>query len=157
MNGINDINKTGAIKPHAPASADQAGKVEDQDLFKKTFDKILSNSENQNQAPSSQAISGLGEIPSYGLMIENEGVNPVEKNTDQLLTLLDQYSRDLSDPTKSLKDIEPLVKDLKMEADLLSETVKNDDQSSPVLKTLAEQSAVLANVEYEKFIRGDYV
>jgi hypothetical protein len=156
MKGINEIDKTAQIGTLSKSSQDNAGKVGDGDLFKKTFDKILSESADNSQKSEVSTMAGLGEIRSYGLMIDGPGPGSIEKNTDQLLSLLEQYAKDLGDPNKSLKDIEPLVKGIKEEADILSETVKNDTESGKALKSIAENSAVLANVEYTKFMRGDY-
>ncbi len=156
MTGINDIHKVGQVRPLTTGTQDQVNKGADSDLFKKTFDRILSESSEKTQASASSSLSGLGEISTFSLKIEDESVGAVEKNTDQLLTLMEQYAKDLSDPGKSLKDIEPLVQGIKEGADLLAESVKNDTGSSSAMKSLAEESAVLANVEYMKFMRGDY-
>jgi hypothetical protein len=157
MKGINELDKISQARSLATGSKDTVSNGLDGDLFKKTFDKILSSSDEMEPAAGSPAVSGLGEIPSFNLKIEDSSVGDVEKSTDQLLTMLEQFAKDLSDPSKSLKDIEPLIQGIKENADLLSSSVKNDSESGKALKTIAEQSSVLANVEYMKFMRGDYV
>ncbi len=158
MTGINDIHKVGQVRPLTTGTQDQVNKGADGDLFQKTFDRILSESSENTPASVSPAVQGLGEISasSFNLRIEDESVGAVENNTEQLLTLMEQYARDLGDPNKTLRDIEPLVQGIKEGADLLSESVKNDAKVSDRIKSLAQESAVLANVEYMKFMRGDY-
>ncbi|MBU1170331.1 MAG: hypothetical protein KKD44_12280 [Proteobacteria bacterium] len=154
MKGISDIDKLGLVRPQAPGS----GNTENNgDLFKKTFEKVLNRSAGQAGTQPSSATSGLGEIRSFGLRLADEGDDPLETGTDNLLTMLDRYSKALSDPTQSLKEIEPLLKNIKIEAEQLTDAVKSSDQANPALKSLAEKSALLANVEYVKFMRGDYV
>ena len=157
MKGINELDKISQARSLTTGSQDSVSNGLDGDLFKKTFDKILSSSDETGSSAVTPAVSGLGEIPSFNLKIEDGSVGEVEKSTDQLLTMLEQFAKDLSDPSKSLKDIEPLIQGIKEGADLLSESVKNDSESGKALKSIAEQSSVLANVEYMKFVRGDYV
>lgn len=157
MKGINELDKISQVRSLTTGSQDAVDNGLDGDLFKKTFEKILSDSTEKNQSVESPSVSGLGEIPSFNLNFEDHSVGNVEKSTDQLLTMLEQFAKDLSDPSKSLKEIEPLIQGIKENADLLSATVKNDSESGKALKDIAEESSVLANVEYMKFMRGDYV
>jgi len=157
MKGINELDKISQVRSLTTGSQDSVNNGLDGDLFKKTFDKILSSSDETGQSSLIPAVSGLGEISSFNLKIEDATVGAVEQGTEQLLTMLEQFAKDLSDPSKSLKDIEPLIQGIKENADLLSASVKNDSESGQALKAIAEESSVLANVEYMKFMRGDYV
>lgn len=157
MKGINELDKISQARSLTTGSQDSVNKGADGDLFKKTFDKILSGSDEKGQSSVVPAVSGLGEIPSFNLKFEDQSVGDVEKNTDQLLTMMEQLAKDLSDSSKTLKDIEPLIQGIKEGADLLTESVKSDTESGKALKSIAEESTVLANVEYMKFVRGDYV
>ncbi len=79
------------------------------------------------------------------------------KNGDKILTLLDDYTRELTDPAKTLKDIGPLVKIIEKEVSLIeaksADTVHNDEALEKIIKDLA----VTANVAVYKFHRGDYI
>lgn len=79
------------------------------------------------------------------------------KNGDKILTLLDDYTRELADPAKTLKDIGPLVKIIEKEVSLIeakfADTVHNDEALEKIIKDLA----VTANVAVYKFHRGDYI
>jgi hypothetical protein len=79
------------------------------------------------------------------------------RNGDKIITLLEDYTRDLADPGKTLKDIGPLVKNIEKEVGLIqtksSDTVHNDKALEKIIKDLA----VTANVAVYKYHRGDYV
>ena len=79
------------------------------------------------------------------------------KNGDKILTLLDDYTRELADPAKTLKDIGPLVKIIEEEVGLIqaksADTVHNDKGLKKIIKDLT----VTANVAVYKFHRGDYI
>lgn len=156
MKGIDGLDKVGQVRPLGQGTQNQVDGGADGDLFKKTFDRILSE-KTDNTESQVTTVQGLGEISSFGLRIEDDSIGAIEKNTDSLLTLLDQYAKELGDPGKSLKDIEPLVQGIKEGADVLEASVQNATQADSALKSLAKESAVLANVEYMKFMRGDYV
>ena len=77
--------------------------------------------------------------------------------SDKILHLLDDYARELTDPTRSLKDIEPLVKDIRKEVSLIEDEaamkIKNDNELEKIIKDLT----ITANVALSKFHRGDYI
>jgi hypothetical protein len=81
----------------------------------------------------------------------------VIKHSDKILNLLDDYTRDLADPAKTLKDIGPLVKNIEKEVSLIeaesADAVHNDEALKKIIKDLA----VTANVAVYKFHRGDYI
>ena len=67
--------------------------------------------------------------------------------------LLDSYAKDMENPKKTLRDIEPLIVSIRQNASDLMEAA---DKISPDLKEIATETAVAANSEYIKFYRGDY-
>jgi len=79
------------------------------------------------------------------------------RNGDNILTLLEDYTRELADPGKTLKDIGPLVENIEKEVGLIqtksSDMVHNDKALEKIIKDLA----VTANVAVYKFHRGDYI
>lgn len=154
MKGISEIDKLGVVKPKTQGVA---ANESDGDLFKKTFEKVMTDSGARTQSSKPAATSSLGEIQAFGLRLDESTDDSLEKNTDRLLGMLDHYSKALNDPGKSLKEIEPLLKSIKEEAGQLSDAVKNGSQGNDALKSVAEKSSLLANVEYIKFMRGDYV
>jgi len=77
--------------------------------------------------------------------------------SDRILHLLDDYARELTDPSKTLKAIEPLVESIKKEVNIIeaeaAEKVDNDNELERIIKDLT----ITANVAISKFHRGDYV
>ncbi len=75
---------------------------------------------------------------------------------DRILNLLDIYRRELTDPAKTLKDIEPLVAKIKKETSLIeaetADKVHNDE-----LGGLIKDLVMTSNVAVLKFYRGDYI
>jgi hypothetical protein len=155
MKGISDLDKLGGVKPQSKGGS--ATSETDSDLFKKTFEKVLAGSEQTGEAVRTPSASTLGEIQSVGLRIDGTDKSSLETGTEALLNKLDNYIRALIDPGKTLKNIEPLLMDVKQEADQLTDAIQSADKGQEDMKSLAEQSTLLARVEYQKFIRGDYV
>lgn len=154
MKGIFELDKLGVVKPQSQGtSADKT----DSDLFKATFEQALARTEKSQETTPAQTVASLGEIQSVGLRIIDDGTDPLESGTEELLNKLDTYSKALGDPGRTLKDIEPLLMDIKQGADQLSEAILSSGKDQEGLKSLAEQSTLLARMEYQKFIRGDYV
>lgn len=81
---------------------------------------------------------------------------PVDQEVGGVLDLLERYAEALGDPQRTLKDIAPLAEDLDQGAarlDRLAATLAEDDP----LRSLTNDTAVLAAVESLKFRRGDFV
>lgn len=153
MKGITDLEKIGAVKPQ---SKQTPGTGTDGDLFKKTFEKALNESGSTGQAQGTPVSAPLGEIQSPMFNLDASASGGLETGTESLLNKLDTYIEALSNPGQTLKDIEPLLLDIKNEADQLSETLLGSSEDQKALKSIAEQSTLLAQVEYQKFVRGDY-
>jgi len=81
---------------------------------------------------------------------------PAEKQLESALDKIEQYASALGDSSKTLKDIEPLASDLKKTAGELSELSRNLAEGDP-LKSISNETAILATVEAMKFRRGDYI
>lgn len=114
-------------------------KVDTGNRFKQVFDKKLNE------------INATIVTPPIGSRSD------VIEQGDKILNLLDDYARGLADPTKTLKDIGPLVKNIEKEVSLIkteaSEKIHNDKELEKFIKDLA----VTANVAVFKFHRGDYI
>ena len=114
-------------------------KVDSDVGFKQVFDKKI----NELNAPTMNTPVG--------------SKTDIIKNGDKILTLLEDYTRELADPAKTLKDMEPLVKIIEKEANLIqakcADIVHNDKALGKIIKDLA----VTANVAVYKFHRGDYI
>jgi hypothetical protein len=78
-------------------------------------------------------------------------------HSDKLINLLDDYARELIDPAKTLKDIEPLVENIKEEVSLIEAEAADNTNQDHELERFIKDLAVTANVAVFKFYRGDYL
>jgi hypothetical protein len=122
------------------------------------FADTLAKAQGKNETASSEGTSSmtaLGSCSSIGriLAAQAAGTSSVEK-ADQALNTLDNYARALADPSKSLKDISPMVQDMEREAQELNELVSQESNAD--LGRILNEASTLMSVEVEKFNRGDY-
>jgi hypothetical protein len=152
MNKITGITESGQI-----VGKKNSQKVDDPALFQKTLEDAM-GVKNCKQSESITSGDVLGEIHSIAPPIIEHSSMSVGKQTEKLLDQLDQYIKNLGDPNKTLKEIEPSVRDMKSFADSLmgNISVKEGIQDNK-LKDIVERSAMMANIEYVKFNRGDYL
>ncbi len=152
MNKINGITESVQI-----VGKKNSLKVDDPALFQKTLEDAM-GVKNCKQSESISSGNILGEIHSIApSIIENPSI-VMAKKTKKLLDQLDQYIQHLGDPNKTLKEIEPSVRAMKSFADSLMENISvKDGIQDNKLKDIVERSAMMANIEYIKFNRGDYL
>ena len=80
----------------------------------------------------------------------------VLERLENLIGLLDQYRNKLADPGITLKNIDPIIKQIDLESEKLGpalESLPPEDE----LKDLMNQTLVTASLEVTKFYRGDYI
>ncbi len=114
-------------------------KVDSDCGFKQVFDKKI-NEMNAATMPTSMGSKA-----------------DVIKQGDKILTLLDDYTRELADPAKTLKDIGPLVKNIEKEVSLIEAESADNVHNDKALEKIIKDLAVTANVAVYKFHRGDYI
>ncbi|OQY00673.1 MAG: hypothetical protein B6I26_07055 [Desulfobacteraceae bacterium 4572_130] len=123
-------------------------------LFQQTLEKAgnkIKNSEIHNISSKS-----LKEIPSKSLGMYNS-YSSIEIKTDKLLQMLEYYSTQIGDPKISLKRIEPVLEQIKTQAEKLIQKTKDLPDVNSDIKNIARECALMANTEYIKFQRGDYL
>lgn len=151
MTTINQINDSGL-----PLTA-QTGKPQKNDTadaFENVFNKALDKTQAKQMIPTS--VNALSEIASSGLkIIDSSGI--VSGKTGKLLDMLDAYSIQLQDPEVSLKNIEPVLEKIRINAGTLFEETQRLSAADENLKKIATQTIVTAQTEYLKFQRGDYL
>ena len=76
---------------------------------------------------------------------------------EKILNLLDHYTGALADPTKSLKDIRPLVDSIEKEVGLIESKTGNQVCDDKSLDKIVKDLAVTAKVAMYKFHRGDFI
>ena len=112
------------------------------------------NKDNRFKQIFNQKLTGIDATASRtSLDFKRDALN----QSDRILHLLDDYARELTDPSKTLKAIEPLVESIKKEVNTIeaeaAEKVDNDNELERIIKDLT----ITANVAISKFHRGDYV
>ena len=77
--------------------------------------------------------------------------------TSQVINLMDSYAKSLSNPRKTLKDIEPELLTFIEEAQTLHEEYINSGNVDSGLKNILEDLLRAARLESARFNRGDYL
>lgn len=149
MDKISGISQGTLISNHSKINR------QDSNLFQNTLKAMLET--NEIQKASARKADAASEIiaPSY-VKIEDPSANALNE-TNTLLDLLETYSKEMENPEKSLKDIEPLIISIKNHATRLMKEFDETMHPDANLRKIAEQCALAANVEYIKFQRGDYI
>jgi len=76
--------------------------------------------------------------------------------TENLIGLLDQYRHKLADPGITLKNIDPIIREIDRETDNLAPVLDTLPEGEE-LKDIINQTLVTASLEVTKFYRGDYI
>lgn len=110
--------------------------------------------------PSNEHSASLGEVQACTYRpIEEPAQETLASRTGSLLDLMDNYAQDLGNPSKSLKDIAPMLNTINERAsDLLTQSQSQSltPQDEPLHK-IASEVALTAQMEVIKFQRGDYI
>lgn len=133
-------------------------KMEGQD-FQKALDAALENKKSTPGAAEEMKIpvQSLGEITPTALFPVEPASTDIFERTNFLLDKLDSYTKELENPKKTLKDIEPLIAAIQDEAGKLLLDANGAGESDDTLKEIVNQTAIKASTEYIKFNRGDYI
>lgn len=151
MTNINQINDSGLPLTAQSAKAQKNDKT---DAFENVLNKAFDKTQANKMTPTS--VNALSEIASSGLnMIHSSDI--VSGKTDKLLDMLDAYSLQLQNPEVSLRNIEPALEQIKINAGTLLKETQNLTSADENLKKIATQTVVTAQTEYLKFQRGDYI
>lgn len=133
-----------------------------------TFQQILENAAREKTTVDRTGTSAMENTPASSLQeisspccdfaCEPTSIQPtIQDMTDELLDMLDMYSSQLESSETTLKSLEPMLDMIKTNAASLLEKAQNSPDTSEGLKEIAIQSAMVANNEYFKFQRGDYL
>lgn len=99
----------------------------------------------------------LAEINATTPRTDIDSKADVLERSDKILNLLGDYARELTDPAKTLKDIEPLIESIEKEVSLIEAESADKADNDKDLERFIKDLAVTANVAVFKFHRGDYV
>jgi len=129
-------------------------KAKDSDLFQHTLDKAIRIKSDANIDTGNNV---LGEIRASAVPIEDGRPHGLNEKADTLLSHLDMFASELNNPERSLKDMEPVVTSMKNDADDIMEAMEKEGVADDKLKKIITESAMMVNIEYYKFYRGDYL
>jgi hypothetical protein len=151
MANVNNINESAGSFPLPQVKNPQKNGTP-------SFENVLNSAIDQGQTSRTTAgrAHGLNEISSPAPDIELPA-NRITDKTDKLLALLESYSSKLENPRVSLKNIAPVMEDIKNNAGALLQETSQLTEADASLKKIANQAAVTAQTEYLKFQRGDYL
>jgi hypothetical protein len=96
-------------------------------------------------------LSGIRSTETFGLD-RQVAMDRVEN----LIDLLDHYRQMLSDPSNSLKKIDPIIKEIDQQKEKLAPALDSLPDGEE-LKDIVNQTLVIASLETTKFYRGDYI
>jgi len=122
-----------------PVQATRPGKTSEAAGFKEIFE---------------QKVSSVSEV---GLPASGGNEAGLIERSGKILDLLDKYIQELNDPAKTLKDIDPLVKNISEEMTLLESGSTDSVAKAGGLGGFVQELAVTTNVALYKFRRGDYL
>ena len=106
----------------------------------------------QNQKmPSISSISPM----QLNLLSPTQSKSIVER-VENLLNVLDEYQQKLKNPHISLKEINPLIKQMEQEKENLV-PILDSISGNGGLKEILNQAIVTSSLETIKFNRGDYI
>ena len=77
--------------------------------------------------------------------------------TSKLIDMLDTYVKDIENPEKSLKEIEPIIDIIENNASQLIDETEESFPHDADLKKIVTECVMTAKAEYIKFKRGDYI
>ena len=116
--------------------------------------EVEKSSELKSGPQQMSPISSISPIQLNALSpAQNESIIDRVEN---LLNVLDEYQQKLNDPHFSLKEIDPLIKQMEKEKENLApvlDSLMEDDG----LKDILNQALVTSSLETIKFNRGDYI
>ena len=75
---------------------------------------------------------------------------------ENLVDLLDHYRQQLSDPRITLKKIDPIIKEIENQSEMLA-PVLDSLPGGEKLKDILNETLVTASLEVTRFYRGDYI
>jgi len=123
------------------------------------FGSVLKNEveKSSNVISESHKMSSTSSISPIQLNMLSPSQNgSITDRVENLLNMLDEYQLKLKDPHFSLKEIDPLVKQMEKEKEYLApvlDSLVEDDG----LKDILNQALVTSSLETIKFNRGDYI
>ena len=156
---INSVNSYPLIPAKGVEQNDQNIRPADQGFQQILSDTVREKTAGQDtHSITNPPVSTLHEIFATSFDLDkSDPRTTVQGMINELLDMLEDYTKGLGNSIETLKNLAPMLDSIKENADALVEKLDNMEDTDPALKAIAAQSAMLANTEYIKFQRGDYI
>ena len=99
----------------------------------------------------------INEITAAAIPDSASTKTDVIKRGNKILNLLDDYVIKLTHPSRTLKEIEPLVRCIEREVNVIESEVAGKTSDDNELEKIMNDLVVTARVATFKFHRGDYI
>ena len=150
------INETDQIQKQLTPVTRAKPQPSDEQAFSNILKEQVDHS---SKAPAAGTRQTAFINPSEGAQMNiSARFNPRDAldRTESLIGLLEQYRHQLADPATSLKQIDPIIREIGQASENLMpvlDAVPGDDD----LKRIVNETLVTASMEVTKFYRGDYI
>jgi hypothetical protein len=147
--GPDSPQQTQQVKSNSPSPSDNGGDFGN--MFQKVFHQGDSASTVQKSTSLSEPMAVQPFVPV------SSGTSNLADKASQAIDLLESYSNALSDPRKSLKDIEPALSAFIDETESMYRDYTESDNDDAELKEVMDSLLRTARSEAVRFQRGDYL
>jgi hypothetical protein len=125
----------------------------------KEFGSILQESVEKSEKKATGTLRTTFINPLNGVQMNTS--SKVDKQfaierIENLIGLLDQYRHKLADPGVTLRNIDPVIREIDQETENLAPVLDSLPEGEE-LKNIINQTLVTASLEIAKFYRGDYI
>jgi hypothetical protein len=125
-------------------------------MEEKKFAKVLNETVQKTAETQVQRAPLAGPVARPEMFIHAETTSPHWQATDGLLNAMESYQKLLTDPSASLRAIEPIVNKMKELSQSAQSVIGELPQGHPV-KAVAEEALVHMSKEIERFNAGLYI
>jgi len=146
-----DINNIYSIK-----ETERITRQNNTNLGNQGFQNFLEQCTGNLKGTETKQINSLPEVYPIPVLNFEDTESQLLNNTYKVINILDKYTNGINNPQMSLKQIEPTISELKKQTENLNKEAQNGNIDNS-LKKIINNLNVLANVEYIKFQRGDYI
>lgn len=149
ITGPENLNQPIQVDAPSPKDADRAAD------FSNMLREALDHSDAPGSVQKSAPLSEPRIVQGYGdSSFQDAGL---AEKASRAIDLLDAYANALSNPHKTLRDIEPELTAFVSEAQSLYDAYLETDRDDPQLDTIMEELLRTARLEGLRFQRGDYL
>ena len=99
----------------------------------------------------------LAAISKADSQVQLDAKRALIDQSNRIMDLLDEYAGQLSDPAKSLKELDPLVRTIQNQVDLVTAQAVDPKYATDEIGGFVKDLAFTAHVAILKYQRGDFV